>query len=80
VLEEYFARADLPPAVRALRRRAFARSVYLRQARLYLQGGDARQGWAWLARAAWIEGSPLEAARMIRMAIGAWRQRGVYAA
>ena len=79
VLDGYFARPDLPPAVRALRRRALARSVYFRQARLYFQGGDARQGVAWLARAAWMEGSPLEAARMIRMAIDAWRQRGLYA-
>jgi glycosyltransferase involved in cell wall biosynthesis len=79
VLEKYFARPDLPPAIRALRRRALARSVYLRQARLYLQGGDARRGWPWLARAAWLEGSPLEAARMIRMGIFAWRQRGAYA-
>jgi hypothetical protein len=79
VLDRYFARPDLPPAVRALRRRALARSVYFRQARLYFQGGDARQGAAWLARAAWMEGSPLEAARMIRMAIDAWRQRGFYA-
>ncbi|HEY5117840.1 MAG TPA: glycosyltransferase family 2 protein [Anaerolineales bacterium] len=79
VLERYFARTDLPPAVRALRRRALARSVYFRQARLYFQGGDARQGVAWLARAAWMEGSPLEAARMIRMAIDVWRQRGFYA-
>ena len=79
VLDGYFARPDLPPAVRALRRRALARSVYFRQARLYFQGGDARHGAAWLARAAWMEGSPLEAARMIRMAIDAWRQRGLYA-
>jgi glycosyltransferase involved in cell wall biosynthesis len=79
VLERYFARPDLPPAVRALRRQAFARSVYFRQARLYLQGGDVWRGAAWLARAAWWEGSPLEAARMIRSAIGAWRQRGFYA-
>ncbi len=79
VLEKYFARPDLPPVVRALRRRAFARSVYLRQARLYLQGGDARRGWPWLARAAWMDGSPLEALRMIRVGIFAWRQRGFYA-
>jgi glycosyltransferase involved in cell wall biosynthesis len=79
VLEKYFARPDLPPAVRALRRRAFARSVDLRQARLYLQGGDGRRGWPRLARAAWMAGSPLEAARMIRVGIDAWRQRGSYA-
>jgi glycosyltransferase involved in cell wall biosynthesis len=79
VLERYFARTDLPPEVRALRRKAFAHSVYFRQARLYLQGGDMRHGIAWLARAAWLEGSPWEAARMIRAGIDAWRQRGFYA-
>jgi glycosyltransferase involved in cell wall biosynthesis len=79
VLERYFACADLPPAIRALRRRAMARSVYFRQARLYMQGGDGLRGIPWLARAVWWEGSPLEGARMIRAAVHAWRQRGLYA-
>jgi glycosyltransferase involved in cell wall biosynthesis len=79
VLERYFARPDLPPGIRALRRQAFARSVYFRQSRLYFQGGDAPRGAAWLARAAWWDGSPLGTARMIRTAVDAWRQRGLYA-
>jgi glycosyltransferase involved in cell wall biosynthesis len=79
VLERYFTRPDLPPEVRTLRRRAFARSVYFRQARLFFQGGDVWQGAAWLARAAWVERSPLGAARMVRAAANAWRQRGFYA-
>lgn len=79
VLERYFARTDLPPAIRALRRRAMARSVYFRQARLYMQGGDIWRGISWLARAIWWEGSLLEGARMIRAAVHAWSQRGLYA-
>jgi glycosyltransferase involved in cell wall biosynthesis len=79
VLEKYFSRADLPSAIRGMRRRSLARSVYLRQARLYFQGGDGRRGVSWLMKAAWLEGSPLEAARMVRIAIDAWRQRGLYA-
>jgi glycosyltransferase involved in cell wall biosynthesis len=80
VLEKYFARGDLPPEVRPLRRRALGRSVHFRQARLHLQGGNMRRALGPLARALWLEGAPVEAAKLIRIAILTWMGRGAYEA
>jgi glycosyltransferase involved in cell wall biosynthesis len=79
VLEEYFARKDLPPAIRSMRRKAFSRSVYFRQARLFLVGGRIREGLGFLIRAAALEGSPLDAARVIYAGIRTIVGRGRYA-
>jgi glycosyltransferase involved in cell wall biosynthesis len=78
VLEKYFAQTDLPPEIRALRRRALGRSVYFRQARLFLQGGNWAGALIPLARAIWLEGSPVEAAKLIRISILTWMGRRVY--
>jgi glycosyltransferase involved in cell wall biosynthesis len=78
VLEKYFARGDLPPEIRTLRRRALGRSVYFRQARLNLQGGHGCSALVPLGRALWMEGSPVEAAKLIRIAILTWTGRGAY--
>jgi glycosyltransferase involved in cell wall biosynthesis len=76
VLDHFFACADLPTALRALKRQAYSRSVYLRQARLCLDAGDWRRGVPALARAMWVEGSPWQAARMAHLAVNTWRGRG----
>jgi glycosyltransferase involved in cell wall biosynthesis len=76
VLERFFARENLPPEIRSLRRQAYSRSVYLRQARLSLDAGDWRRGIPSLIRAMWTERSPWQAARMIRLAVSTWRGRG----
>jgi hypothetical protein len=65
VLERVFARGDLSPEIRALRRQAFSRSVLFRQARLYLESRAWRKGYRWLLRAAMGEPIPLEKARML---------------
>jgi glycosyltransferase involved in cell wall biosynthesis len=79
VLENYFTRKDLPPAIRAMRRKALSRSVYFRQARLFLIGGRIREGLGYLARAAVLEGSPLDAMRVIYAGIRTMWTRGGYA-
>jgi glycosyltransferase involved in cell wall biosynthesis len=65
VLDAYFARTDLPEEVRTLRRKAFSRSVYFRQARILLRAGKVRRGLGDLIRAVRLEDSPLEAARLV---------------
>ena len=79
VLEKYFSRGDLPPEIHALRRKSFSRSVYFRQARIFLRGGKVRAGLGDLLRAMWLEGSPREAARLAYAAFRALRERGTYA-
>jgi glycosyltransferase involved in cell wall biosynthesis len=65
VMEEYFARTDLPVSVRALKTRAFSRAVFMRHARLCLEAGDGWRGLPLLARAVWREPEPLQKVRMI---------------
>jgi glycosyltransferase involved in cell wall biosynthesis len=79
VLEKYFARDGLAPEIRALKRRAFSRSVYFRQARIFFRGGRVREGLGDLIRAVRLEDSPREAARLVYAAYRAFRERGKYA-
>ncbi|MBN1438495.1 MAG: glycosyltransferase [Anaerolineales bacterium] len=79
VLEEYFADEKLPPEVTALRRQAFSRSVYFRQARIFLRGGRIRAGAANLIRAMALERSPREAARLCYAGLRALWERGKHA-
>ena len=79
VLENYFARPDLPPEIRALKRRAFSRSVYFRQARILFRGRRIRQGLSDLVRAMLLEGSPREAVRLAYAALLAARDRNRHA-
>jgi glycosyltransferase involved in cell wall biosynthesis len=79
VLEKYFSRGDLPPEIRALRKKSFSRSVYFRQARIFLRGGKVRAGLGDLLRAMWLEESPVEAARLAYAAIRALWERNKYA-
>lgn len=79
VLEKYFARDDLAPEIRALKRQAFSRSVYFRQARIFFRGGRVREGLGDLIRAMRLEDSPREAARLVYASIRAFRERGKYA-
>lgn len=76
VLDRFFARRDLPPEIRSLRRQAYSRSVFLRQARLSLEAGDWRRGIPSLVQAMVEQRSPWQAARMIRLAVSTWRGRG----
>jgi len=76
VLDVFFSRPDLPAEIHALRRQAYSRSVFLRQARLSLDAGDWRRGLPALFRAMWTERSPYQALRMIYLAIRTWRARG----
>ncbi len=79
VLEKYFSRGDLPPEILAMRKKSFSRSVYFRQARIFLRGGNVRAGLGDLFRAMRLEGSPREAARLAYAAFRALRERGKYA-
>lgn len=79
VLEKYFSRGDLPPEIHALRKKSFSRSVYFRQARIFLRGGKVRAGLGDLFRAMRLEGSLPEAARLAYAAIRALQERGKYA-
>jgi glycosyltransferase involved in cell wall biosynthesis len=79
VLEKYFANENLPPEIKALHRKALSRSVYFRQARIFLRGGKLREGLGDLMRAMRLEDSPLEAARLFYAALRALRERGRYA-
>ncbi|MGB7537167.1 MAG: glycosyltransferase family 2 protein [Anaerolineales bacterium] len=79
VLEKYFAREDLPAEIRALRKKSFSRSVYFRQARIFLRGGKVRAGLGDLLKAMRLEESPVEAARLAYAAFRALRERGKYA-
>jgi glycosyltransferase involved in cell wall biosynthesis len=65
VLEEFFARPNLLPDVRALKRRAFSRTVDMRVARLTLESGDWRRGCPLLMRAVWREPEWEEKPRMV---------------
>jgi glycosyltransferase involved in cell wall biosynthesis len=76
VLDRYFARTDLGPEIRALKRRAFSRSVYFRQARIFFRGGRVREGLGDLMQAVRLEDSPWEAARLVYASFRAWRERG----
>ncbi len=78
-LEKYFARDDLAPEIRALKRQAFSRSVYFRQARIFFRGGRVREGLGDLIRAMRLEDSPREAARLVYASFRALRERGKYA-
>lgn len=69
VLEKYFANENLPPEIKALHRKALSRSVYFRQARIFLRGGRVREGLGDLMRAMRLEDSPLEAARLFYAAV-----------
>ena len=79
VLEKYFARDNLAPEIRDLERRAFSRSVYFRQARIFFRGGRVRKGLGDLIRAVRLEDSPREAARLVYASYRAFRERGKYA-
>jgi glycosyltransferase involved in cell wall biosynthesis len=79
VLEKYFARDDLPLEIRALRRKSFSRSVYFRQARIFLRGGKVRAGLGDLFTAMRLEESPFEGARLAYAAFRALRERSKYA-
>jgi glycosyltransferase involved in cell wall biosynthesis len=79
VLERYFAREDLPPEIRALRKKSFSRSVYFRQARIFLRGGKVCAGLGDLLKAMRLEESPVEAARLAYAAFRALRERSKYA-
>jgi glycosyltransferase involved in cell wall biosynthesis len=79
VLEKYFAREDLTPEIRALRRKAFSRSVYFRQARIFLRGGQVRAGISDLVQAMRLEDSPMEAVRLAYAGLRAYWERGRHA-
>jgi glycosyltransferase involved in cell wall biosynthesis len=65
VLDRAFARADLPPRVANLRRRAYSRAVEFRQARLHFESRRSADAWRWLLRAAGHEPQPVEKLRML---------------
>jgi glycosyltransferase involved in cell wall biosynthesis len=79
VIEKYFAKENLPPEIRVLRRKSLSRSVYFRQARIFLRGGRMREGLSDLIRAMRLEDSPVEAARLFYAAIRAIWERGRHA-
>lgn len=79
VLEAYFSRPDLPEEIRSLRRKSLSRSVYFRQARILLRAGKIREGLGDLVRAVLLEGSPLEAARLVVSAFRALPGGGKHA-
>jgi glycosyltransferase involved in cell wall biosynthesis len=79
VLERYFAREDLPLEIRGLRKKSLSRSVYFRQARIFLRGGKVRAGLGDLLKAMRLEESPVEAARLAYAAFRALRERSKYA-
>ncbi|MBN2084372.1 MAG: glycosyltransferase [Anaerolineales bacterium] len=79
VLEKYFDRGDLPPEIRALRKKSFSRSVYFRQARIFLRGGKVRAGLGDLFQAMRLEESPVEAARLAYAVLRALLERNKYA-
>jgi len=78
-LENYFSRGDLSPEIRALRKQSFSRSVYFRQARIFLRGGKVRAGLGELLQAMRLEESPYEAARLAYAALRALWERNKYA-
>jgi hypothetical protein len=80
VLEEYFARNDLPAEIRGLRRKSLSRSVYFRQARLFFRAGKPLAGLGDLVRAMRLEDSPADAARLAYAALRAWLRRDTYLA
>jgi glycosyltransferase involved in cell wall biosynthesis len=79
VLEAYFSRPDLSEEIRSLRRKSLSRSVYFRQARILLRAGKVREGLGDLIRAVLLEGSPLEAARLVVSAFRALPGGGKHA-
>jgi len=79
VLENYFARTDLPADIRRLHRKALSRSVYFRQARIFLRGGRLGAGLRDLLRAMRLEDSPREAARLLYAGWLTLRERSRYA-
>jgi glycosyltransferase involved in cell wall biosynthesis len=79
VLEKYFTREDLPAEIRSLKKKSFSRSVYFRQARIFLRGGKVGAGLGDLWKAMRLEESPREAARLAYAALRALWGRGKYA-
>jgi glycosyltransferase involved in cell wall biosynthesis len=64
-LDALFDRANLPERIRALRRAAYSRSVYLRQARLNYQAGHIRGAFSNFVKALLLEPEPSEKSRML---------------
>jgi glycosyltransferase involved in cell wall biosynthesis len=79
VLEDFFANKNLPPEILALHRKSLSRSVYFRQARIFLRGGRVREGFFELVRAMRLEDSPIDAARLAYSAVRALLERSKYA-